>query len=149
MTTFHADILTAPAATPVPPFVPRQPVTPAATRREADNQRQEKPDGGENRALHFRAALNAATVGNLATALGRAEPADRVAEPPSRSAKLPDRAPLVLTGRDPESVFLRSAPETPHPRAREYGTATSRYAASFFAGSPFYARPGDTLELTA
>lgn len=145
-----------PIAAPVAP-PPRQPTIAAAGEREgASNER--RKDSREGRArtdVSFRAFLNAATFAGLAQSLGnnattttRTESSDT---PRTRAVKLPEReeAP-VISGEESEQLFRRAtATQLDTARASEYLAATTRYAKSYFSVSGTYARPGESLELTA
>jgi len=146
-----------PIAAPVAPSVSRQPSIAAAGERDgASNER--RNDSREGRArtdVTFRAFLNAATFAGLAQSLGNDSAtvtrSDSSDTPRPRAVKLPERdqAP-VISGEESEQLFRRSAaPQAERTRAPEFLAATTRYAKSYFSVAGTYARPGESLELTA
>lgn len=147
-----ADILITPQpiVMPIAPQ-PRPAVAPATERETANNQRRESGKNA-NSALSFRAALSAATVANVGTASQGAEAvwADEVAERKARPVRLPEQGPIELSGAEAADLFARAVANNERKgRSPAFAAATSRYATSYFAGSAFTARPGQTLELTA
>jgi len=147
-----ADILITPQpiVMPIAPQ-PRPAVAPAAERESAHNQRRESGKNA-NGALSFRAALSAATVANVGTAAQGAEAvwADEVSDRKARAIRLPEHGPIELTAAEAADLFSRAVANNERKgRSPAFAAATSLYATSYFAGSSFHARPGDTLEMTA
>ena len=151
-----------PVAAPLAPGLARQaPVTAVADRQGANNDRREQARGERNRStVTFRSFLNAATLAGLTKTLGAERPAstDEAPAKVQRRAKLPDRKdPEVISGDEAESLYRsarsstkdQTTSEQPVARAREYQAAATRYAKSFFAVSGTFAKPGESLELTA
>jgi hypothetical protein len=147
-----ADILITPQpiVMPVAPQ-PRPAIVPATERESASNQRRGDAKN-PNSALSFRAALSAATVANVGTASQGAEAVwtDGVSERQARPVRLPEHGPIELSGAEAADLFARAVANNERKgRSPVFAAATSRYATSYFAGSSFHARPGQTLELTA
>jgi len=157
--TISADILTLqPIAAPIAPPPPRQPAVSAVSDRDgtANERRGESKDERGRPDVTFRAFLNAATFAGLAQSLGREAPKSEAAEEPARktqrAAKQPKPdEPVVISAEESESLYRASRAESPltNARAPEFLAATTRYAKSFFSVSGTFARPGESLELTA
>lgn len=154
-----ADILLTPhpigMSVTLPPS--RLAVAPVSERDGTGHQQRRDPRGSNNAAtLSFRAALSAAMLGGVAQASRVTEtqdgaPArfDDAKAAPRRASRLPSDGALELSGAEAADLFNRAiANNARKSRAPEYVAATSRYTASYFAGSTFHARPGETLELT-
>jgi hypothetical protein len=157
--TITADILSTlqPVAAPVAP-PPRQPAVSAVGEREstANERRNESKDDRGRANINFRSFLNAATFAGLAQSLGRDAPKSEATEEPARKTqraqKQPDRnEPVVISAEESESLYRAAHAEAPRTNARapEFLAATTRYAKSFFSVTGTFARPGETLELTA
>lgn len=147
-----ADILITPQpiVMPIAPQ-PRPAIAPATERESANNQRRESGKNA-NGALSFRAALSATTATNTGAVSQGAEAlwTDEVSDRQARPVRLPESAPIELTGAEAADLFTRAVANNERKgRSPAFAAATSLYATSYFAGSSFYARPGDTLELTA
>ena len=147
-----------PLAAPIAPPQQRQaPVSAVGDRDGASNDRRKDAKDGRARAnINFRAFLNAATFVGLAQSLGtdtfKADATEDSPRQTARAVKLPERdEPPVLSGEESERLYrsAQTASQTKNVRAPEFLAATSRYAKSFFAVSGTYARPGESLELTA
>lgn len=140
-----------PITVAVPPPQPRPVIAPASERDSANNQRRESSKN-QNAPLSFRAALSESTFAGIARSTTTTDTAvwSGVGEERRpREARFPDSAPLEISGDEASDLFTRAvANNERRSRAPEYAAATSRYASSYYAGSPFYARPGDTLEVT-
>jgi hypothetical protein len=150
-----ADVFVAPPqpiVAAVPPPQPRTVVAPATERENAQNQRRDSSKN-QNGPLSFRAALNAASFSGIAAAKTASETSVWLDEDdvrPQREARLPNVGPIELTGAEASDLFTRAVANNERKgRAPAFAAAASQYATSFFAGSPFYAKPGQTLELTA
>jgi hypothetical protein len=148
-----ADILVTPQpiVVAVPPPPPRPAVASAGERETAQNQRRDSSKS-QNGPLSFRAALGAATLSGFTAANIVSEASAGVAGDvrPQRQTRLPDVGPIELTGAEASDLFTRAvAGNERKSRAPVFAAAASHYAASYFAGSSFYTRPGATLELTA
>jgi hypothetical protein len=153
-----ADILTQPIAAPVAPPPLRQPAVSAVSDRDstANERRGESKEDRARANISFRAFLNAATFAGLAQTLGREAPKSDATEEPARKTQRPTKQPdgnepVVISGEESESLYRAAHAGTPrtNPRAPEFLAATSRYAKSFFSVSGTFARPGETLEVTA
>ncbi len=148
-----ADILITPQpiVLPVPPAQPRPAITPAGERDGANNQ-QRRESKNQNATPSFRAVLDSTTLSGFVRAgvsaesfAWRSEAEDR----PSRPARVPARGPVEISADETGDLFTRAVMNNARKsRAPEFVAATSRYAASYFAGSSFHARPGDTLEMS-
>ncbi len=128
-------------------------VAPVGQREGASNDRRNAPKDRERAVNNFRAALNAATLRGLTQAISRdSKPAENATDEPARArerpAKLPDAEPTVLSGAEAANLF-RSAQAADQSSSSEFRAATSRYAKSFFSVSGTFAKPGESLELTA
>jgi hypothetical protein len=149
-----ADILVTPQpiVMPVTPPQPRTVVAPASERENAQNQRRDS-SRNQNGPLSFRAALNATAFTGVNGAKVVSEKSvwvDEADERPQRETRLPDVGPIELTGTEASDLFTRAVANNERKgRSPVFAAATSQYAASYYAGSAFYARPGATLELTA
>ncbi|MGE4064342.1 MAG: hypothetical protein AB7E79_13325 [Rhodospirillaceae bacterium] len=149
-----ADILITPqpVVVPVPPSQPRPAVAPAAEREGAQNQRHAS-SRNQNGPLSFRAALSAATFAGVARAASASESLaapDEGTGHAARETRIPSAAAIELTSAEARDLFTPpAAGDARKSRAPAFAAAASRYAAGYFAGSAFYARPGATLELTA
>jgi len=149
-----ADILISPqpVVVAVPPPQPRPAVAPASERDAANNQRGESSKN-QNGPLSFRAALSATSSSGVVRTTNAAASThwlDEGEERVARETRLPDAGPIELTGAEAADLFTRAvANNARQSRAPAFAAATSQYIASYFAGSSFYARPGETLEMTA
>jgi hypothetical protein len=154
-----ADILTLqPIAAPVAPPPPRQPAVSAVSDRDstANERRGESKEDRGRANINFRSYLNAATFAGLAQSISRDAPKSDATEEPARktqrAAKQPKAdEPVVISAEESESLYRASRAETPriNPRAPEFLAATTRYAKSFFSVSGTFARPGESLEISA
>lgn len=130
---------------------PQPVIAPANERENAGHQRRESGKNG-NAPLNFRAVLSAATLEGL----GRSDAAQAwtpsegpLREAPQRASRFPVAEPLEISGAEARDLFDRAiAQNTRKSNAPEFVAATARYTSSYFAGSSFYAKPGETLELT-
>jgi len=149
------DILTLQpiAAAPAPAAVARQPQVAAVGER--DGAKERRGSAGDERArpnVAFRSFLNAATLAGLTQTLGKEASRAADATPAeTRPVKLPKRdATTVLSGTESDRLLqsVRST-LTDKSSAPQYLAATTRYAKSYFAVSGTFAKPGESLELTA
>jgi hypothetical protein len=157
--TISADILTLqPVAAPIAPPPPRQPAVSAVSDRDstANERRGESKDDRGRANINFRSFLNAATFAGLAQTLTRDAPKSEASEEPARktprATKQRDRSePVVISAEESESLYRAAQAESPRTNARapEFLAATSRYAKSFFSVSGTFARPGESLEISA
>ena len=147
-----------PAAAPVAPPPPRQPQVRAVGGRDgASNERRGSAKGDRGRAsVAFRSFLNAATLAGVVQSLGEEfASASSSREAPAhtqRPTKLPDtNQDRVLSASETDNLYqsARVSAQSSASRAPEFRAATARYAKSFFGVSGTYARPGESLELTA
>lgn len=149
-----ADILVTPPPimAAVTPPQPRPVIAPAGERDGANNQRRDSSKK-ENGPLSFRAALGETVFDRLGRAASQTtatvwdgEGEDR----PRRETRFPDSSPVELTGAEASDLFERAvANNSRKGRDPAFVAATSLYATSYFAGSSFHTRPGETLEITA
>ncbi len=145
-------------------------MTAVGDRESANNDRRNQSRGDRNRpSVAFRSFLNAATLAGLTKTLSAQRPAstDEAPAKVQRRTNLPERSdPSVISSDEADSLY-RSAQrakaqaaseqttseqgqsEQPAARAREFQAAATRYAKSFFAVSGTFAKPGESLELTA
>jgi len=147
-----------PVAAPISAAPVRQaPVTAVGERDGANNDRRNPSKDARGRSsVAFRSFLDAATLAGLTKTLGAqtstTAATDEAPAPPPRRAKLPEKAEQeVLSASESERLY-HSAKISGQGRtspAPEFLAATSRYAKSFFAVSGTFARPGESLELTA
>ncbi len=152
-----------PVAAPAAAAVPRQPiVTPIGEREGASNERRDSTRSPRERvSAAFRSFLNAATLAGITETLGAEQPerVDPVA--PVRPTRVPDRddgkTPTILEADEAESLYRSAqssdgaAARRPRSsvRARQFQAAATRYAKSFFAVEGTFARPGESLEISA
>lgn len=146
-----------PIAAPAAPLS-RQPQVSAVGEREgaSNDRRAPSKDARGRSSIAFRSFLDAATLAGLNKTLGaetsESAVTDERSSPAPRRAKLPTKAePEVLSAAESERLY-HSAKNSGQGRtspAPEFLAATSRYAKSFFAVSGTYARPGQSLEVTA
>ena len=149
-----ADILVTPPPimAAVTPPQPRPVIAPSGERDGAGDQRRESGKK-ENGPLSFRAALSETTfagVGRSSTqtplTAWDGEGQDRI----RREARLPRSGPVELSGDEANDLFERAvANNLRKSQAPAFVAATSLYTTSYFAGSSFHTRPGETLEITA
>lgn len=143
-------IVPQPIAAAVSPAQPRPAVAPATEREGAQNERRQSAKN-PNVPLSFRASLSAATLSGVTHAASASPNRPSEGEESSiRPARVPTSGPVELTGAEASDLFSRAIAENARKsQAPAFAVATSHYAASYFAGSAFYARPGETLEVTA
>jgi len=146
-----------PIGAPIAPHAARQPQVAAVGERDsANNERRESARNDRGRAsVAFRSFLNAATLAGLTQSLSADTVTASTDEAPAkapRAEKIRDQQdPTVIDADEAEGLYrsAQAASEPQSARAKEYLAATSRYATSYFAVSGTFARPGETLELTA
>ncbi len=147
-----ADILVTPppVMAAVTPPQPRPVITPAGERESASQQRREsgKKDNGP---LSFRAALSETTFAGLGrTATRTASWVGDGLDRAPRDNRLPESGPIELSAAEASDLFERAvANNSRKSLAPAYAAAASLYKTSYFAGSAFSARPGETFEITA
>jgi hypothetical protein len=142
-----------PVAAPIAPPPPRQAAVASVGERDGtNNDRRESAKGERGRtSAAFRSFLDAATLSGLTKTLGALDSADRATET-TRARKVPNRRESTeLSGAESERLYqeAHTAPRSANPRASEFLAATTRYAKSFFAVSGTFAKPGESLELSA
>jgi hypothetical protein len=148
------DILTPqPLAAPIAPPPPRAPAIAAAAQRDTtqnDRKNQAQPDR-ERAKINFRSILDAATLSGIGRAFGAETAQVRQDGPQKRASKLPGLEPEVISSTEAASLYrsAKSADTTGNVRASEFRAASLQYAKSFFAVSGTFAKPGESLELTA
>lgn len=150
--TFDILPMPQPIVAAVPPPQPRPVIAPATERDGANNQRRDS-SRHQNGPLSFRAVLSQTTLAEFGRARATADTAvwsGEGAERRPREMRFPESVPIELSGAESGDLFTHAvANNERRSRAPEFAAATSRYASSYFAGSSFYARPGETLEVTA
>jgi len=155
MLTLDANSLQPIAAPVSPAFIRQAPVSPVGNREQTQNERRETSRDDRARPnIAFRSFLNAATLAGLTKSLGgetQRSSADSEAPAYTRPSKLPAQKDDTVISANEADVLYRSAQVSGRDGARapEFLAATSRYAKSFFAVSGTFARPGESLELTA
>ncbi len=146
-----------PIAAPIAASPARQaPVTAVGDRDGANNDRRNPSRDSRGRSsIAFRSLLDAATLAGLTKSLSgqsKTVSTDEAPARPTHRAKLPDKAePEVLSASESERLY-HSAKNSGQGRsspAPEFLAATTRYAKAFFAVSGTFARPGESLEVTA
>jgi len=146
-----------PIAAPVSPaFIRQTPVTPIGNRESAQDERRDTTarDDRARPNVAFRSFLNAATQAGLTKTLGsetQRSTADNDVTAYTRPNKIPTPKDDAVIAAGESDALYRSAPVSGRegPRAPEFLAATSRYAKSYFAVSGTFARPGESLELSA
>ncbi len=163
-----SDIISVqPLAAPVVAQAAVQPsVTSVGQRQGASNDKRQQQSSFGDRArasVAFRSFLNASTLAGLTQTIGAEAPtatfseALRQAKRPQKLSKQQDDT--TLSAEESEGLYRLAqaarngkrgeAPSAPISNVREYQAATQRYAKSFFAVSGTFAKPGESLELTA
>lgn len=140
------------APTPAPPR-PQAPIAPvterdAASRDQRQNTREDREPG-----VTFRSFITASTLEGLGRALGgdkNVQGENSASENRPRPTKLPDAGPALLSGAEAANYYRAVSGDSESlSAAREFRDASSSYARNYFAASGGFARPGETLELTA
>lgn len=145
--------ITPPQSTPAPRPIPIQ--SPGAREKSgADRRQQDKTKGGET----FRAALDEiSTKAEELFAEAQARRAARAgaAQTQPRAEKLPTAEPAEVAGTDGAELYAQTQSRAAGsekvfvPSSQEFYAAASRYAERVFRDSSAYAKPGDSVELTA
>jgi len=150
-----------PVTTPAAAVASRQPiVSPIGEREGASNDRRGDARNTRDRVnVAFRSFLAAATLAGLTDAVSDVRADTRVEETvPVREARIPDaKKNLTILDADEAEGLYRSAhaadvatDEAPRStRAREFHAAATHYAKSYFSVEGTFARPGESLELSA
>ena len=146
-----------PVAAPLAVF-PRTPQVSAVGQRDgaSNDRRGSSKDSRARSGVAFKSFLDAATIAGLNKTLGaetsKSAVTDEGSSPAPRRAKVPDQAePEVLSAAESEGLYqsAKSSGQGRSSPAPEFLAATTRYAKSFFAVSGTFAKPGESLELTA
>ena len=142
-----------PVAAPIAPAPPRAPAIVAAAQRDTtqnDRKNQAQPDR-ERANVSFKSLFDAATLGSIGRAFGGETTQVRQDGPQKRASKLPGLEPEVISHAEAASLYrsAKSADAISSIRASEFRAASLQYAKSFFAVSGTFAKPGESLELTA
>ncbi len=140
------------APTPPPPR-PQASIAPiderdAASRDQRKNTREDRDPG-----VTFRSFITASTLEGLGRALGgdkQVQSDSSASEYRPRPTKLPDAGPAVLSGAEAANYYRTVSDDRESLTApREFRDASSSYARNYFAVSGAFAKPGESLELTA
>ncbi len=152
-----------PVATPAAAAAPRQPIVRPIGEREGASNHDRRGDArntGDRVNVAFRSFLAAATLAGVTEAVSdtpRDVAVDEAA--PIREARIPGakKNPTILDAGEAEGLY-RSAHAADAPaveagqhsaRAREFHAAATHYAKSYFSVEGTFARPGESLELSA
>ncbi len=146
-----------PIATPALPLPSAPQITAVGQRGGASNDRRSSSRDARGRpSVAFKSLLDAATIAGLTKTLGaeasKSAVTDSDTTPAPRPSKLPNQAePEVLSAAESEGLYqsAKSSGQGSSSPAPEFLAAATRYAKSYFAVSGTYARPGESLELTA
>jgi hypothetical protein len=132
---------------------PVSPSAPAVTGVDAVSLRRiERRDPKTSQGVSFRAALDAATF-NGVISTSSASPAAG-SDPEPRPTKLPTSSPDELTLSESAGLLgaaqtVRSAAGPSAPELEAHRAAAQRYAKTFFSDTRTFARPGESLEISA
>ena len=141
------------AAPSAPPPRLQTPIAPAGEREATGRDPREQNKGERQQGVNFRSYITASTLEGLGQALGGKDPfkiEGDGAEFRPRPSKVPDTGPTVLSGAEAASYYSQISGESESlVAAREFRDAATSYARNFFAASDVYARPGESLELSA
>jgi len=138
-----------------PLSAPVTPVQPAVTVIDAQvSARGDRRDARTDRGVSFRAALDATTFNGVIGGASGSTPASTGAQSQARPEKFPSTAAEELTPSD-STGFLdavnatRGSDAPPAPEQKAHRAATQRYARTFFSDTRTFARPGESLEVSA
>ena len=146
-----------PIAAPIAAQAPAAPAIAAVGERAgANNDRRDSQRNDRGRpSVAFRSFLNAATLAGLTQTLSKDTVVVSSDEPPPRQTKVPEQEPTTISSEEADHLYQsaqtasEAQPRRETARVRAYQAATSRYATSFFSVSGTFARPGESLEVTA
>jgi hypothetical protein len=149
---FDANTLQPVAAPSAPPPRVQAPIAPIGERDALGRDPHEQNKGERQQGVDFRSYITASTLEGLGQALGgddqvrsESETADR-----PRPSKVPDAGPAILSGAEAANYYQSVSGDSESLiAAREFRDATTSYARNFFANSGVYARPGESLEISA
>lgn len=136
-----------------PPPRAQAPIEPVGEREATSRDPREQSRGERHAAVDFRSFLTASTLEGLTRTLGGGEQvagdgADSESQSPP--SKVPDAGPAIFSGAEAANYYRALSGESESlASAREFRDATTSYARNFFAASGVYARPGESLELSA
>ncbi len=139
------------AAPQAPPPRPQAPISPVGEGDAPKRDPREQNKGGRQRHIDFQSFITASTLEGLGRTLGGDQTIQDAPERrPLREAKYPDAGPKVLSGAEAANYFRTVSGESEGLAiSREFQTAASAYAKNFFAVQGTFARPGESLELSA
>ncbi len=143
-----------PVAAPVPPTARSQaPIAPIAERDPASRDPRQHNNSERQQGVTFRSFITASTLEGLGRALGGDKQLQSDSSAPqyrSRPTKLPDAGPALLSGAEAANYYRAVSGDSESlAAAREFRDATSSYARNYFSVSGTFARPDESLELTA
>lgn len=149
---FDANTLQPVAAPSAPPPRLQAPITPIGERDALGRDPREQNKGERQQGVDFRSYITASTLEGLGQALG-GEDVRRESEAPAsrpRAHKIPEAGPTILSGAEAANYYQSISGDSESlVSAREFRDAATSYARNFFAVSSVYARPGESLELSA
>lgn len=126
--------------------------TPTARPKAGDKRQQNNSNPGPS----FRATLATVTGADAFAAEAQARKIARAieAQRAARAEKRPDPGPAELSADEGVDLLTQAPSQQARgavvvPSSQEFLAAASRYAERFFAGKGAYARPGESLELSA
>ena len=163
------SILGAPSATPPPTAIPTPrttPINPAQERSRSGAEQRAKDqskDSAEFRASLDSVAPTSTTVDAIAEVQARRFRRQVEAEKNARNEKLPTRGPTELAADEGERLYAAAQKRTAAsqqterpdeaelviPSSHEFLAAASRYAERFLSVANAYAKPGESLEISA
>jgi hypothetical protein len=116
--------------------------------------RGERRDPKTDRGVSFRAALDAATFTGVISGAAPGGPASTAAEAGPRPEKFPATSAEELSSGESTGLLgavhaTRGTDAPPAPEQDAHRAATQRYARTFFSDTRTFARPGESLEVSA
>ena len=149
--TLNIQPIVAPSA---PPLRVQAPIEPVGEREATSRDPQEKQRGERQAAgVDFRSYITASTLEGLGRAFdnaGQVRGEGSAGDSPTRPTKVPDSSPAVLSGTEAADYYRAISGESESlAAAREFRDAATSYAQNFFAATGTFARPGESLELSA
>ncbi len=148
--TLNVQPIVAPSA---PPPRVQAPIEPVGEREATSRDPQEKNRGERQAGVDFRSYITASTLEGLGRAFdnaGRARGEDAAGDATARPTKVPESGPAILSGSEAADYYRAISGESESLiAAREFRDAATSYAQNFFAATGTFARPGESLELSA
>ena len=138
-----------------PTSAPVAPVQPTVTVIDAPaSVRGVRRDANANRSASFRAVLDAATFNGVINSAPPSAPTSTGTPSEARPEKFPSAAAEELTPGESTGLLdavqaTRGSDAPPAPQQEVYRAATQRYARTFFSDTRTFARPGESLEISA